>query len=245
MQDLRFTPLNRTSSLTRSPSRPDRNESLLRANRASLAHLGQGDELSADPKGRVLRQLLLNAGLDPCELATRACISLAKLYEIEMGFTTRFYSATLREQAAKRVARLLSTDWKELVASASDTPPRNHVVQLQSTCASKQSSVACLHRPAIGKAELENQSHLPDDQDPSPMGLSTPCASTLQTAEHQAADSDQPGPLSRWAVTILWALVAMLVSASTILAINEWSPYRVIWPWEPSFPWQLSLPFDF
>lgn len=236
MQDLNFTPFTRTSSLARSPSRPGRNDSLLRANRESLAHLGQRNEVSPDPKGRLLRQLRLNAGLDPSDLATRACISLAQLYEIETGSNTLFYSTSLREQAARRVARLLSTDWDNLGTMPHALQCNSNVVKLQWPCTSKLASAAT-NRPITSAAEPEDE-----DQEPAPLGLSTPCASTIQSAQQQAAETQQPRPRSRWASIMIWMLVALLLSAATFHAINEWSPYRLIWPWETAWPWKLSLP---
>lgn len=243
MQDLRFTPFSRTSSLTRSPSRPGQSESLLRANRASLAHLGQGSEVTTDPKGKVLRQLRLNAGLDPCELATRACISLAQLYEIEKGLTTRFYSASLREQAAKRVARLLCTDWQSLATTEHGSQSNSNVVQLQWHCESKVAPVVALSQPTHGDAEQEMPSYLHHHQGPTPLGLSTPCASTMQSAGNQATDKEQPPPKSRWTTVMLWLLLSVLVGAATVHAVNEWSPYRLYWPWDTALPWGLSLSF--
>ncbi len=245
MQDLNFTPFTKTSSLARSPSRPGRNESLLRANRASLAHLGPGSETTTDPKGRVLRQLRLNASLDPSELATRACISLAQLYEIEKGLSTCFYSASLREQAAKRVARLLSTDWESLAFSESDIQANSNVVQLQWPGGNKVTPVVSSSRAAHGAAEQERPDTLPHPQEPTPLGLSTPCASALHTEPNQAAEKEPPRPKLRWTRLMLWVFLTLLVSAATAYAINEWSPYRLIWPWEAAFPWKLTLPFSF
>ena len=245
MQDLRFTPFNKTSSLARGPLRPGRNESLLMANRASLAHLGQGCELSHDPKGKVLRQLRLNAGLDPCDLATRACISLAQLYEIEKGLTTRFYSNSLREQAAKRVAQLLCTDWQSLTSTGTETDfqTNSNVVQLQWPCASKGASVAASSGPVHGSTEAENQDHPSRQHVQTPLGLSTPCASSVQTVQHQPTQIEQPHQKSRALKVMFWLVLIMLVSVAAAHAINEWSPYRLIWPWDAAFPWRLSLPF--
>lgn len=244
MQDLNFTPFTKTSSLVRSPSRPGRNESLLRANRASLAHLGPGCEVTTDPKGKVLRQLRLNAGLDPSELATRACISLAQLYEIEQGTSTCFYSTSLREQAAKRVARLLGTDWNHLATTQSDSPPNNNVVHLQRPGGNKVTSLAASSRAGQGLTEQEKPDALPLQPEPPPLGLSTPCASTVQPEQDQTAEKEQPSTRSRGASVMFWVFLIMLGSAATVFALNEWSPYRLMWPWETAFPWRLPLLFS-
>ena len=240
MQDLRFAPFNSTSSLARSPSRPGRNESLLMANRASLALLGQGSEVTTDPKGKVLRQLRLNAGLDPSELATRACISLAQLYEIEMGLTTRFYSTSLREQAAKRVAQILCADWHNL-ATDHDIHNSNNVVKLQWPSGNKGASVAAPFTSPLSEAQPQRHGRLPHHDSPAPLGLSTPCASTVETAQIESTEKEQPHPSSRWVKVVFWTLLSMLAVAATVHAINEWSPYRVIWPWQTAFASGMSL----
>ena len=127
-----FLPFNRTTFLVRSPIRPGQNESLLLANRSSLTHMGLGTDASNDPKGAILRQLRQRQHLDPAELATQACISLAQLYEIELGLTERFYSPSLREQAARRVAHLLNADWDQLDPSVLRVKSVSNVYHLQS-----------------------------------------------------------------------------------------------------------------
>lgn len=244
MQNLNFTPLTRTPSLVRNPVRPGRNESLLRANRESMAHLGSGNEVTTDPKGRILRQLRLNAGLDPSELATRACISLAQLYEIEMGLTTLFYSNSLREQAARRVARLLCTDWQTLATTAAGGHYSSNVVKLQWPAASKVTSAAHMSSPSPNEAEPEGPSPLIPHEEAPPLGLSTPCASTVQTAASHTAEPEKSQPKSRWIQVLTWVFWTALVCAAAAYAIDAWSPYRVIWPWE-AWPWALSLPLTF
>lgn len=244
MQNLNFTPFTRTPSLVRSPMRPGRNESLLRANRESLAHLGSGGEVTTDPKGRILRQLRLNAGLDPSELATRACISLAQLYEIEKGLTTLFYSNSLREQAARRVARLLCTDWETLTTAEAGAQASSNVVQLQWPGATKGASAAHLSSPSPNEAEPGGASPLIPHEEAPPLGLSTPCASTVQTASSHTAEPKKSRPKPRGTQVLTWVFWTALVCAAGAYAIDVWSPYRVIWPWE-AWPWALSLPLTF
>lgn len=131
MQNLKHYSAHKTSLLNRDQFLPGQNKSLQISNHQAAAHLGQGREPTSDPKGRVLRYLRLSQGLDPTRLATEACISLAQLYEIEKGLGTLFYSTTMREQAARRIAQILGTDWHRLPEISPLHLTTDNVIHLQ------------------------------------------------------------------------------------------------------------------
>lgn len=93
-----------------------RNDALFRLNQSRLAMLGDSCAPSPDPCGQELRTLRISQNWNPSALATRSCLSLAQLYELEMGASSLFYSASLRLQAAKKVAALLGSDWEAIMA---------------------------------------------------------------------------------------------------------------------------------
>jgi transcriptional regulator with XRE-family HTH domain len=92
--------------------------SLQAANEVSLQLSGNQVGLSQDPQGQRLRQIRKAQGLDPARVATEACISLGQLYELETGGRRLFYSDTLRQQAGRRVATILGSDWDALACEA-------------------------------------------------------------------------------------------------------------------------------
>lgn len=89
--------------------------------RSDLGHAPEGG--SQDVRGQTLRLLRMQQDLDPVELATRACISLRQLYQLESGEYSLFYSEGLRNQAGRRVARMLGVDWDDLGKQATPTIP--------------------------------------------------------------------------------------------------------------------------
>lgn len=103
-------------TLPRPATRLHQRRSLLQANQASLDFVSELlSRPSEDPHGSVLRKLRQHLKRSPEELATSACLSVGQLHEIETGGATLFYSPSLRLQAARRVARLLGTDWDAIV----------------------------------------------------------------------------------------------------------------------------------
>ncbi len=95
------------------------NDALGQINQLRLIALGDASSPSQDPCGQVLRNMRISQQWDPSALATRACLSLAQLYELETGGDTLFYSPSLRLQAAKKVSLLLGTQWDAIVAKYS------------------------------------------------------------------------------------------------------------------------------
>lgn len=91
---------------------------LMAANEQVQARLAQAPALGQDARGRALRQRRLELGMDAANLATRACLSLHQLYQLETGEDTLFYSSTLRNQAGRRVAALLGADWEQLALAS-------------------------------------------------------------------------------------------------------------------------------
>ena len=244
MQELKFMPFNRTSSLSRSPSRPGQNESLLHANRYSAAHMDQFPEASEDPKGRLIRTLRLNLELDPAELATQACISVAQLYEIEQGLSTRFYSHSLRKQAARRVAKLLNSNWDTLEESALPFKASNKVVQLQWPPGTKPSA-------PLGSLDLhlvKDPIHMtaPTADQPIALGLSTPCIDQeLLPLQNEIDASQRPMESARKGHGFIWGSLILLLGTLIGYALAEWSPYELMWPSKLVWPFSQDWPYEF
>lgn len=133
MPNLKTSSLGKSLVLLRSQLQPGHRTSLLFSNRLALPLLGPGNAPSKDPKGNALRKLRLEKGIDPAVLATQACISLGQLYAIETGVQDHFYTPVLREQTARRVARLLSADWDCIESLCTPSKPASNVIPLQRT----------------------------------------------------------------------------------------------------------------
>lgn len=95
---------------------------LLAANLASHSRLGACPTPGQDAQGNALRQLRHEQGIHPVDLATRACISLRQLYQLESGEHSLFYSNSLRKQAGRRVAALLGASWEQLGTPSCSIP---------------------------------------------------------------------------------------------------------------------------
>lgn len=247
MQELKFMPFNRTSCLSRNLSRPGENESLLHANRSFAARMDQFTEVSEDPKGRLIRNLRLHLELDPAELATQACISVAQLYEIEQGLSTRFYSSSLRDQAAKRVAKLLNADWDKLENAAFASKPLNKVVQLQWPISIKPASNS--RQDEWSELNHPNTTNATTLMKPVALSLSTPCQdqdlspdqSSLSLAHDQTANT----PLVHTGSSYIWRFFTLLLGALLGYGIALWSPYELVWPPHLIWPSSLTWPLEF
>jgi transcriptional regulator with XRE-family HTH domain len=88
---------------------------LLQANKSLETFIGDQNSDTNDPFGRVLRRLRIHKGLEACVVASKACITVWQLYELETGEDTLFYTPGLRIKAAQRVAEFLGTDWSEIL----------------------------------------------------------------------------------------------------------------------------------
>jgi transcriptional regulator with XRE-family HTH domain len=88
---------------------------LLQANKNLETFIGDQNSDTDDPFGCVLRRLRIHKGLEACVVASKACISVRQLYELETGKDTLFYTPGLRMKAAQRVAEFLGTDWLEIL----------------------------------------------------------------------------------------------------------------------------------
>jgi hypothetical protein len=89
---------------------------LLLANKNMEKFIGQQPTDSDDPGGSVLRQLRIQQGLAAFVVASRACITVWQLYELETGKDSLFYTPGLRRKAAQRVATILGSDWDHILA---------------------------------------------------------------------------------------------------------------------------------
>jgi transcriptional regulator with XRE-family HTH domain len=88
---------------------------LLQANKNLETFIGDQNTDTDDPFGRVLRRLRIQKGLEASVVASKACITVWQLYELETGKDTLFYTPGLRHKAAQRVAEFLGTDWTEIL----------------------------------------------------------------------------------------------------------------------------------
>jgi hypothetical protein len=248
MSDLRLNFPTRPPALVRQGGAPGHTRTLQNANREALNHLGWPMDATGDPKGRVLRQLRLQLGIDPSLLATQACMSLSQLYELEDGGNSRFYSDSLRRQAGRRVARLLGTDWDRLETDEKHKGSgTSNVVPLQRPMPAPNSNapmtpeivevkvrVAPERSPSVTMVVNEPSiTDTPEDQAIS-MGLATPASETLVVEPpetHYAATATKPvKKTSFWST--LWILVLVVgTGAASGYAFVEYSPYRLYWPW--------------
>jgi hypothetical protein len=88
---------------------------LLQANKNLETFIGDQNSDTNDRFGRVLRRLRVHQGVEASVLASKACITVWQLYELETGKDTLFYTPGLRYKAAQRVAEFLGTDWSDIL----------------------------------------------------------------------------------------------------------------------------------
>lgn len=89
---------------------------LLLANQNMEKFMGPQSSDSDDPCGHVLRRLRTQQGLEAFVVASRACISVWQLCELETGKDSLFYTPGLRHKAAQRVAAILGSNWDDILA---------------------------------------------------------------------------------------------------------------------------------
>jgi hypothetical protein len=249
MSDLKFSPVVRSSALVRQGDVLGHARTLHTANRQALRHLGWPCEVTSDPKGRVLRQLRLQLGIDPSLLATNACISLSQLYELEDGGNSRFYSDSLRRQAGRRVARLLGTDWDQLphednrkVSNSSNVVPLQRPTDQTTLCATNSAcyrhGVTLLHPAPVASSENATGYFLDLTTSVDIAAIQT--CSTEQTAEtilmvpsklRLSEVAHRPVKIANdW--SIWWSLlmvIALGIAAGYTYSVC--SSYRLYWPW--------------
>jgi hypothetical protein len=239
MSDVKINQATRQPALTRQGGIPGHARTLQTANREALRHLGWPIDATVDPKGRQLRQLRLQLGIDPALLATHACMSLSQLYELEDGGNSRFYSDSLRRQAGRRVARLLGADWDQMLLD--DRHPESglsNVVPLQRP---NTHTAAARHGDPIHSSTEDRLSDLRpaattpavDPDAPVSMGLATPATETLVITPKSEVYAAHPGHARKSAggSPLLTLLVLVALGAAGVYAFNEYSPYRLYWPW--------------
>lgn len=88
---------------------------LLQANKHQETFIGDQNSDTNDRFGRVLRRLRVQQGVEAFVVASKACITIWQLYELETGKDTLFYTPGLRYKAAQRVAEFLGTDWSDIL----------------------------------------------------------------------------------------------------------------------------------
>lgn len=249
MSDLKLNPPNRPS-LVRKSGAPGLTRTLQNANKEALHLLGQALDTPGDPKGRVLRQLRLQMGIDPSILATQACMSLSQLYELEEGGISLFYSDSLRRQAGRRVAHLLGADWDSLALEERDKPhpTTSNVVPLQRPgTVSAAAAIAPIAEQVKAQAPQEpsafitmladepRQAPAPHAEQAVPMGLTTPASETLlvepAALPHITTAPQTQQKSSGLGGVLMTLLFICALGAAGAYAFVEYSPYRLYWPW--------------
>lgn len=247
MQELKLSNLSRSSSLHNDFTRPGETNSLLSSNREAMSHLGHGIESSSDPKGKLLRQLRIFHKIDPSLLASQACISLAQLYQIEQGEDSLFYSASLRQQAARRISRILGVEWDILNSTMINISMKNPV-HLQ-------------HGSSLEFNDNNSETHLGDQnsingtsvfaemkssepiypvpetsRDQSLASLLSSAsadvsASTVNLSQESGIFKPQKNISSKQGHTVFWLILTAILGCIIGFIVEEWSPYQFIWPW--------------
>jgi transcriptional regulator with XRE-family HTH domain len=247
MQELKLSNLSRSSSLHNGFTRPGETNSLLSSNREAMSHLGHGIESSSDPKGKLLRQLRIFHKIDPSLLASQACISLAQLYQIEQGEDSLFYSAPLRQQAARRISRLLGVEWDTLNSSMINISMRNtvhlqHVPSLEFNDTNSETYVADqLSIKGTSVFSEMNSSEpiyrIPEtSRDQSLASLLSSASADVSTrTENLSQESGifkpQKNIFSKQGHTVFWLILTAILGCIIGFIVEEWSPYQFIWPW--------------
>jgi hypothetical protein len=244
MSDLKLNPPNRPS-LVRKSGAPGLTRTLQNANKEALHMLGQAMDTPGDPKGRVLRQLRLQMGIDPSILATQACMSLSQLYELEEGGISLFYSDSLRRQAGRRVAHLLGADWDSLALDERDKPhpAASNVVPLQRPGTVTAAPVIAQVKVELPQEPSASITMIADEPQPMPvahaeqavpMGLTTPASETLlvePAALPHITTAPQTQRKAGWGGVLMTLLFICATGAAGAYAFVEYSPYRLYWPW--------------
>ncbi len=243
MSDVNLTRSARPPALVRPGGVPGHNRTLLNANRQAMLLLGMSMDATGDPKGRILREWRLQLGIDPSLLATQACMSLSQLYELEDGGHSRFYSDSLRRQAARRVARLLGLDWDRIEAKDQGAQPSiSNVVALQRTPVTVNGvlAAAAMAPPAMdADVPLATPLGTPPPavaaEQAIPMGLAAPASETLLVeppgGQFTSSAKASPQPSSSGWSTLLALLLVVVAGAAAGYGFAEYSPYRLYWPW--------------
>lgn len=244
MSDLRFQQPIRQPALVRQGGGPGHTRTLQNANKEALHHLGLPSETPGDPKGRVLRQMRLQMGIDPSLLATQACMSLSQLYELEDGGNSRFYSESLRRQAGRRVARLLGADWDRMEQEERlFGHSASNVVPLQRPGTSPMPPAIVEVKVRVAPEPLQAITMAADEAltTPAPkalptvsMGLATPASETVLVEPpvlHYTAPAVEVQTPSSAGRTVLILLTVIALGAAGAYAFVEYSPYRLYWPW--------------
>lgn len=241
MSDLKVNHSGKQPALIRQGGTPGHARTLQTANREALRHLGWPIDATGDPKGRQLRQLRLQMGIDPALLATHACMSLSQLYELEDGGNSRFYSDSLRRQAARRVAHLLGVDWDQMpVDDREQGTGVSNVVQLQRPAAlspSAASSYGSAAQTQMQEAPFVPSATTPttcDETRPVPMGLASPATETLLITPHSERYVAASGTAKERAAggsNLVTLVLLVAFGTAAVYAFNEYSPYRLYWPW--------------
>jgi hypothetical protein len=141
---------------------------LLEANKIQETFIGDQNSETNDRFGRVLRRLRVQQGIEAFVVASKACITVWQLYELETGQDTLFYTPGLRYRAAQRVAEFLGTNWADIlegrVATRAIPAPTAQLRLLKNTRADSRLNFAKTSpASAIEEDQIEqaNVSHKP------------------------------------------------------------------------------------
>ena len=191
------------------------NGALLAANTRAMAELGPPpDTDSQDIRGQALRLLRIQKSWEPVALATQACISLRQLYQLESGETSLFYSTGLRNQAGRRVAAILGSQWDDLMLPLPATHQDKHLKLVSPTEPTTSEIKANTETPTAAQTTLPGSASLSV-----PFGRDKPATDTLVmpvpvTAQinHRGQAHLSPAPTSSRGLSVFWTLVGWLLA---------------------------------
>lgn len=237
----KMSPLTETPSQQLLSSRPRilHSGALTAANTRALYETAMPQEgQEGDLRGQRLRRLRLQLNHDAVSLASQACISLRQLYQLESGETSLFYNTGLRDQAGRRVAKLLGADWETLHLAPEPEPVPEPVVadkplKLVSAPAASLPSAAA-HPASAPNAEPLQDTAATQATPPGAvtMGLQRPASETLavpapHTAQIRPVQTPVSAPRARRARWPRWLLVWTLCALGGLAigwAIGVYTP---------------------
>lgn len=156
------------------------------------------------------------------DLATRACMSVKQIRQLEEGGMSSFYSVAVKATAAKKVAALLGIGEDEVFARNADAAPVD-VVSVSDDAISGASATAVVELPEPATAS---------EIDPEPQSQPEPVVDAV-------ADSDVATEPEK-SKTSLWVIVGLFVAALGVAAYLQPKEEPVA---EPAPPLQV-VPAD-
>jgi transcriptional regulator with XRE-family HTH domain len=97
---------------------------------------------SLEINGEAIRLKREERGWAQTDLASRACLSVKQVRQLEEGGLSAFYSESVKATSAKRVAELLGADISEVFVTPVDVAAEAHAASLQPTSSQNLSEVS-------------------------------------------------------------------------------------------------------